>query len=97
MAAIPWPAREYEQQEHQQREAVIAEFDAGTPSRQCRPMAAEVLRDRHAGHVRFHCLRTLLSLWVGQPWAKFGQSELPPWSMNKAGDGLHLQRPKLVD
>jgi DNA-binding IclR family transcriptional regulator len=23
----------------------------------------------HPAYVRFHCLRTLLSLWVGQPWA----------------------------
>jgi hypothetical protein len=43
--------------------------DAGDTEATLHAMAAEILRYRHVGHVRLRCLLTLLSLWVGQPWA----------------------------
>ena len=67
-----WRRDEYKQQQRQQCEAVIAEFNAGDTDVTLDAMAAEIRRYWRVGHVRFHCLRTLLSLWVGQRGANVG-------------------------
>ena len=52
--------------------------DAGDTEATLHAMAAEILRYRHVGHVRLRCLLTLLSLWVGQPWANCRHTEAHP-------------------
>jgi hypothetical protein len=67
---------EIDQQERRQREAMLAEFDAGNTDADAAGLAADMLCYQCVGHVRFHCLRTLLPRGLDY---RMGRSHVAYW------------------